>query len=68
MCAHVLVRPCEKAEEVTGDECVSRFVEVRGGYKAMVECTLLRPLFRDLKTLEVCSTLLGLMPVPLFPS
>ncbi len=29
MCAHVLVCSCERAEEVTRDECVSRFVEVR---------------------------------------
>ena len=35
MCAHVLVCSCERSEKVTRDECVSRFVEVRGGYKAM---------------------------------
>jgi len=35
MCAHVLVCSCERSEKVTGDECVSRFVEVREGYKAM---------------------------------
>ena len=34
MCAHVLVCSCERAE-VTRDECVIRFVGVRGGYKAM---------------------------------
>ena len=35
MCAHVLVCSCERAEEVMRDECVIRFVGVRGGYKAM---------------------------------
>ena len=33
MCAHVLVCSCERAE--ARDECVSRFVGVRGDYKAM---------------------------------
>ena len=31
---------CEGAGEVTRDERVSRFVGVRGGYKAMVGCML----------------------------
>ncbi len=35
MCAHVLVCSCERAKKVMRDECVSRFVEVRGGYKVM---------------------------------
>ena len=35
MCAHVLVCSCERAEKGTRDECVSRFVEVRRGHKAM---------------------------------
>ena len=35
-CVHVLlVWSCERAEEVTRNECVIRCVGVRGGYKAM---------------------------------
>ena len=35
ICAQVLVCSCERTEEVTRDECVIRFIGVRGGYKAM---------------------------------
>ena len=36
---HVLFYSCERAEEVTRDDCVIRFLGVRRGYKTMVGCT-----------------------------
>ena len=45
----------ERAEEVTRDECVIRFVGVRRGYKAMVECTLERHTEEDTRWWEMQS-------------